>query len=133
MGRLGEGAAEAERETVAIRVVPHIFGEGTQVLISHCQVWGGKFTALLNTLGRQELEALHDYFSSNQVVLRRTPQTLEQLAEAVTLQERLHSEQDALAARFKPLRDKYRTLARFEVWPRFLPKSLAAQRSWYRS
>ncbi len=85
------------------------------MLISHCQIWGGKFTALLNTLARQELEALHDYFSSNQFALRQAPQTLEQLAEAVTLQERLQAEQDAVAARFKPLRHKYRTLARFEV------------------
>jgi hypothetical protein len=87
----------------------------TQVLIGHCQIWGSKFTALLNALARQELEALHEYFSSNQKFLLQTPTTLEQLAEAVTLQECLQMEEDAIAARFKPLRDKYRTLARFEV------------------
>jgi hypothetical protein len=86
-----------------------------QALVGHCEAWSGKFTALLNSMARRELEALHSYFSTHKAALRQTPQTLEELAEAVKLQDRLVAERDRTLARFEPLRDKYRTLARFEV------------------
>jgi dynein heavy chain len=56
-----------------------------------------------------------NYNRSNLEALSKTSQDLEQLAEAVGLHRRLVEEKGKTAARFEPLRDKYRVLEKFEV------------------
>lgn len=56
-----------------------------------------------------------DFCRSNLEALSKVPQNLDQLADAVGLHRRLVEEKAKTAARFDPLRDKYRVLEKFEV------------------
>ena len=88
-----------------------------QTLVGHCELWINKFTGLLNSIAQRELAALHTYFATGTASLKRGPATLEQLAMQLTLQKQLVSERAATEARFRPLREQYQVLEKFEVSP----------------
>ena len=86
-----------------------------QALLAQCGAWRGKFMSLLNTVAARELAALHAYIDSASAGLAQTPRSMADVAETQLLQQKLAAECAGIAARFEPLREKYRALARFEV------------------
>jgi len=86
-----------------------------QTLLGHCEQWVGKFTGLLNSLAATELNAIHEHFTSSAQQLAAHPTTMDQLANLVNLHARLLDERKKMEARFEPLREKYKVLARHEV------------------
>ena len=86
-----------------------------QTLVGHCELWISKFTGLLNSIAHRELTALHTYFASGSSSLKRGPATLDQLATQLTLHKQLAAERAATEARFRPLREQYQVLEKFEV------------------
>ena len=85
------------------------------VLVTHCETWINKFTALLNQLARDELEEIDRYFKENTKLLERQPTNLDELAENVNLQKSLMEAREETEKRFQPLEEKYKTLEKFEV------------------
>lgn len=86
-----------------------------QTLVGHCELWISKFTGLLNSIAHRELTALHTYFASGTASLKRGPATLEQLASQLTLHKQLVADRATTEARFRPLREQYQVLEKFEV------------------
>ena len=84
-------------------------------LITHCEAWVFKFTGLLNSLAHQELRKIHDIFISNTELLNREVRDLDQLAESVTLLQKMVEGRGSIEASFEPLHEKYRTLEKFEI------------------
>ena len=91
------------------------FCTAPQVLLAQCGAWRGKFLSLLNAVAARELAALHAYIDSASAGLAQTSSSMADVAETELLQQRLAAECAGIAARFEPLREKYRALARFEV------------------
>ena len=86
-----------------------------QTLVSHCEVWIGKFTGLLNSLAKTELLDVLNYFQTNTETLENPPSNLDMLAESVKLHRSIVEEEADIKARFAPLEDKYKTLEKFDV------------------
>lgn len=86
-----------------------------QTLVSHCEVWIGKFTGLLNSLAKTELLDVLNYFQTNTETLENPPSNLDMLAESVKLHRNIVEEEADIKARFAPLEDKYKTLEKFDV------------------
>ena len=84
-------------------------------LVSHCESWVKKFTGLLNNIAQAELKSMQDYFEGHKTSLAKQPLNLDMLAESVNLLRRLIEEKPQVEARFEPLREKYKTLEKFEV------------------
>ncbi|GMH41208.1 hypothetical protein BSKO_09118 [Bryopsis sp. KO-2023] len=105
----------AEDATTNMRFLRIDCGPLKQALVGHCEAWVQRFSSLLHHLAATELKSIHSYFSSNSEALAVPPMNLDQLAESVNLQRKLVSEKKMIASRFEPLREKYKTLERFEV------------------
>ncbi|EFJ08553.1 hypothetical protein SELMODRAFT_185288 [Selaginella moellendorffii] len=86
-----------------------------QAIISHCVAWVSKFTTLLNTIAKTELESIYAYMEKNKQQLKRKPETLDQLTETVNEWRAVVDERSAMEAKFTPIDEKYDTLFKFEV------------------
>lgn len=75
-----------------------------QTLTALCEAWRAKLTGLLNSIAARELAALHSHITTSLQALAPVPGSLEQLAEAVSLQQRLSEDSPKMVARFEPLR-----------------------------
>lgn len=86
-----------------------------QSMVSHCENWVDRFTALLNDISRRELESLHAYFETQTALMARYPTSLVELSASKKLLDSTKADMDGNKARFEPLRDRYASLLRFEV------------------
>ena len=99
---------QGEETTSNMRFLRIDCGPLKQNLVGHCETWVQKFTGLLVSLAAAELRSLHDYFKASKESLALQPSNLDQLAEVVNTHKRLVEEKPKCAARFEPLREKYR-------------------------
>eukprot|EP00899_Mesostigma_viride_P014884 jgi/Mesvir1/23397/Mv21091-RA.2 len=106
---------QAEDTITNMRFLRIDCGPLKQSLVGHCDTWVNKFTGLLNTLAANELSAIHSYFATNLVLLKKQPVNLDMLADSVNLLRQLMDEASATEARFAPIIEKYQTLEKFEV------------------
>ncbi|KAK9846646.1 hypothetical protein WJX81_008333 [Elliptochloris bilobata] len=105
----------AENTGEAVRFLFVDCGPLKQTLNGHCEAWSSKFSGLLQTKAARELAELHSHFQTSNAALKRVPADLSQLSEDIALHKSLAVELPLLHARFEPLRDNYRALAKFEV------------------
>nr|AML30862.1 axonemal inner arm dynein heavy chain 6 [Marsilea vestita] len=84
-------------------------------IIGHCEGWANKFTTLLNSIARVELEDIYLYIDRNTKELKEPPESLDMLTEKVNNWHAVLDECATVKSRFEPLQEKYRVLEKFEV------------------
>ena len=84
-------------------------------LNKHCHGWMTKFYQLLNNMTNQELTSLYEYFSVNKKKILAQPTGLDMLGEQLATVQKLKAEEVQTEARFKPLKEQYGLLEKYEV------------------
>ncbi|CAM6114547.1 unnamed protein product [Calypogeia fissa] len=106
---------QAEEAITNLRFLRIECGVLKQSIITHCEAWVVKFTTLLNQIAKTELEAIHNYLQTATTMLNIPPENLDMLTATATKWKAVKEEGAATEARFAPLEDKYKVLAKFEV------------------
>ena len=86
-------------------------------LTDHCVQWQNKLLKLLNDNALQELKSIQGMFKENTETLESHSQTLEELGNKINLHKGCNAAQGETEARFEPVEEMYKVLARFEVPP----------------
>eukprot|EP00756_Hemistasia_phaeocysticola_P025139 Hpha_TRINITY_DN15989_c0_g2::TRINITY_DN15989_c0_g2_i1::g.72379::m.72379/K10408/DNAH; dynein heavy chain, axonemal len=84
-------------------------------LNKHCNEWMGKFYALLNQMASQELNSMYDMFKAYKKKIQETPVNLDMLGEQLATVQKLKTDEAATEARFKPVKEQYALLEKYEV------------------
>jgi dynein heavy chain len=84
-------------------------------LLSHCQEWQNKFTALLLKLATQSLQRIIQYFDENTQKALVPPETHYDLDSSNKLLEMLQSSLPSIEEQFTPLNDQFDVLQKYEV------------------
>ncbi|BFI30788.1 dynein axonemal heavy chain [Marchantia polymorpha subsp. ruderalis] len=106
---------QAEETITNLRFLRIEAGTLKQSIISHCEAWVIKFTTLLNQIAKTELESIHAYLQSVTEILNLPPENLDMLTATANKWRTVKDECATTEARFAPLEDKYKVLAKFEV------------------
>jgi dynein heavy chain, axonemal len=86
-----------------------------QRLIAHCVDWQKRFSALLYKNAKQELGDLQSLMAVNSEAIAKTPVTVEQLAENITLVKKLQEKMPETEVRFEPIGQMFVLLEKFDV------------------
>jgi hypothetical protein len=84
-------------------------------LLSHCQEWQNKFTALLLRLATLALNKLLSYFDENRQKVMVPPETHYDLDSSNKLLESLQLQLPSVEEQFMPLNDQFSVLQKYEV------------------
>ncbi|PIO38637.1 hypothetical protein AB205_0076840, partial [Aquarana catesbeiana] len=84
-------------------------------LVQHCNEWQNKFTGLLRQMATEKLMELHAYLRDNAERVIRSPQTLEELAQSLTLYDTLQSNLSKVESQIMPIHDQFEILKKYEV------------------
>ncbi|XP_077326811.1 dynein axonemal heavy chain 2 [Lithobates pipiens] len=84
-------------------------------LVQHCNEWQNKFTGLLRDMATEKLMELHIYLRDNSERVLRSPQTLEELAQSLTLYDTLQSNLSKVESQIMPIHDQFEILKKYEV------------------
>jgi dynein heavy chain len=86
-----------------------------QRLIAHCVDWQKRFSALLYKNAKTELGDLQSLMAVNSEAIAKTPVTVEQLAENITLVKKLQEKMPETEVRFEPIGQMFALLEKFDV------------------
>jgi dynein heavy chain, axonemal len=86
-----------------------------QRLIAHCVDWQKRFSALLYKNAITELGDLQTLMAVNSEAISKTPVTVEQLAENITLVKKLQEKMPETEIRFEPIGQMFALLEKFDV------------------
>ncbi|XP_040202767.1 dynein heavy chain 2, axonemal [Rana temporaria] len=84
-------------------------------LVQHCNEWQNKFTGLLRHMATEKLMGLHAYLRDNAERVISSPQTLEELAQSLTLYDTLQSNLSKVEGQIMPIHDQFEILKKYEV------------------
>eukprot|EP01063_Lacrimia_lanifica_P009197 TRINITY_DN1620_c2_g3_i1.p1 TRINITY_DN1620_c2_g3~~TRINITY_DN1620_c2_g3_i1.p1 ORF type:complete len:4609 (+),score=2253.81 TRINITY_DN1620_c2_g3_i1:158-13984(+) len=100
--------------TAAIGFIKVEFLPLKNTLCRHCQEWMDKFYTLINNMASNELNALYDMFATSKKRITTKPTGLDMLGEQLALVAKLKADEAATEGRFKPVKDQYQLLDKYE-------------------
>ncbi|XP_063305793.1 dynein axonemal heavy chain 2 [Pelobates fuscus] len=84
-------------------------------LVQHCHEWQNKLTGLLKQMATDKLTELQSYLKDNAERVLQPPQTLEELAQSIELQNMLQSDLSKTQSQILPIHDQFAILQKYEV------------------